>query len=213
MMRYWTRLARPGWVAGASGTAVGLAVASAAVGWADNVPGTVHSARPVMLVLAVALAAPLRDLAAAVLDSTQFSRPGRRLAPPAVAATELLVVALALAVLQATRVRGAPWAGLAVEAVGMAAVAVAAGTWCPARVDPVFAAITAVGLLVLLDQASPFGPWLTAGPGHRWEAGRWAWLAVTALGLVAIAGGLRDPGGGGLRRRLRMFPYRVRRSS
>jgi hypothetical protein len=201
MMVYWMRLARPRWLIGASGAAVGLAVASTALGWADDVPGTVLTARRVMLVLVAALAAPLRDLAATVLDGTPYSRPGRRLAPSAVAAAGLLVVALALAVIQAGRVAGVPWPGLAAEAMGMAAVAVAAAAWCPARVDPVFAAITAVVLLVTLDQASPFGPWLTADPGHRWDAGRWAWLAVTGLGATAIAGGLRDPAGRGLSRR------------
>jgi hypothetical protein len=202
MTRYWMQLARPGWVAGASGTAVGLAVASAALGWADDVPGTVLTARRVLLVLVVALAAPLRDLAAAVLDGTPYSRPGRRMAPSAVAAAALLVVALVLAVIQAGRVAGVPWPGLAAEAVGMAAVATAAAAWCPARIDPVFAAITAVVLLVVLDQASPFGPWLTADPGSRWDAGRWAWLAVAGLGAIAVAGGLRDPAGRGLSRPL-----------
>jgi hypothetical protein len=197
-MVYWMRLARPGWVIGASGAAVGLGVASAALAWADDVPGTVLTARRVMLVLVAALAAPLRDLAATVLDGTPYSRPGRRLAPSAVAAAALLVVALALAVIQAERVAGVPWPGLAAEAIGMAAVAVAAAAWCPARVDPVFAAITAVVLLVMLDQASPFGQWLTADPGNRWDAGRWAWLAVTGLGATAVAGGLRDPAGRGL---------------
>jgi hypothetical protein len=200
MTAYWMRLARPGWLIGTSVTAVGLAVASTVLGLADDVPGTVLTARRVMLVLVAALAAPLRDLAATVLDGTPYSRPGRRLAPSAVAAAGMLVVALALAVIQAGRVAGVPWAGLVAEATGMAAVAVAAAAWCPARVDPVFAAITAVVLLVTLDQASPFGPWLTADPGHRWDAGRWAWLAVTGLGAAAIAGGLRDPAGRGLSR-------------
>jgi hypothetical protein len=201
MNRYWMRLARPGWLAGASSTAVGLEVASAALGLTDDVPGTVLTARRVMLVLVVALAAPLRDLAAAVFDGTPYSRAGRRLAPSAVAAVALLVVALVLAVIQAGRVAGVPWLGLGTEAVGMAAVAVAAAAWCPARVDPVFAAITAVVLLVVLDQASPSGPWLTADPGSRWQTGRWAWLAVTALGAAAVAGGLRDPAARGLGRR------------
>lgn len=201
MIMYWMRLARPGWVVGASGAAVGLGVASAALGWADDVPGTVLTARRMLLVLVVALAAPLRDLAAAVFDGTPYSRPGRRLAPSAVAAAALLVVALVVAVIQAGRVAGVPWPGLAAEAVGLAAVAVAAAAWCPARLDPVFAAITAVVLLVLLDQVSPFGPWLTADPGHRWDAGRWAWLAVTALGAAAAAGGLRDPAARGPGRR------------
>ncbi len=53
-------------------------------------------------------------------------------------------------------------------------------------------------LLGVVDQASPFGPWLTADPGPRWEAGRWAWLAVTALAAATVAGGLRDPAGRGL---------------
>jgi hypothetical protein len=193
MNRYWMRLARPGWLAGASSTAVGLGVASAALGWADDVPGTVLTARRVMLVLVVALAAPLRDRAAAVLDGTPYSRPGRRLAPTGVAAAALLVPAVGLAAIQAGRVAGASWLGLAAEAIGLAAVAVAAAAWCPARLDPVYPAITAVVLLVLLDQVSPFGPWLTADPGERWDAGRWAWLAVTALGAAAAAGGLRDP--------------------
>jgi len=202
MMVYWVRLARPGWLIGASGAAVGLVAASTALGWADDVPGTVLTARRVLLVLVAALAAPLRDLGATVLDGTPYSRPGRRLAPAAVAAAGLLVVALALAVIQAGRVAGVPWPGLAAEAMGLAAVAVAAAVWCPARVDPVFAAITAVVLLVTLDQASPFGPWLTADPGHRWDAGRWAWLAITGLGATAIAGGLRDSAGRGLSRAL-----------
>src|SRR3954451_15160326 len=126
MTAYWMRLARPGWVVGASAAALGLGVASAAVGWAADVPGTVLTARRVMLVLVVALAAPLRDVAAEVLDGTPYSRPGRRLAPSAVAAAALLVVALALAGSQAERVAGVPWPGLATEAMGMVATAVAA---------------------------------------------------------------------------------------
>ena len=35
MMVYWVRLARPGWLIGASGAAVGLVAASTALGWAD----------------------------------------------------------------------------------------------------------------------------------------------------------------------------------
>src|SRR5258705_13810301 len=135
MTAYWMRLARPGWVAGASGAAVGLGVAYAALGWADDGPGTMLAARRVMLVLAVAPAAPSGDLAAAVLDGTPYSRQGRRLAPSAVAAAALLVVALTLAVIQQRRVAGVPWPGLAMEAAGLAAVAVAAAAWCPARVD------------------------------------------------------------------------------
>jgi len=201
MIMYWLRLARPGWVIGASGAAVGLAVASAALGRADDVPGTVLTARYVLLVLVVALAAPLRDRAAAVLDGTPYSRPGRRLAPTGVAAAAVLVPAVVLAVIQSGRVADAAWPGLAAEAVGLAAVAVAAAAWCPARWDPVFPAISAVVLLVLLDQMSPVGPWLTAGPGNRWDAGRWAWVAVTALGAATAAGGLRDPAARGPRRR------------
>jgi hypothetical protein len=195
MMTYWMRLARPGWVAGASGTAVGLGAASAALGRAGDVPGTVVVARNVMLVLVVALAAPLRDLAAAVLDGTPYSRPHRRLAPPAVAAGAVLGVASVLAVVQDRRVGGVPWAGLALEAAGLATVAVAAAAWSPARIDPVFAAIAAVLVLVVLDQSSPQGPWLTAGPGAHWAASRWTWLAVIVVGAVVVAGGLRDPAG------------------
>jgi hypothetical protein len=194
---YWLRLARPGWVVGASGTAVGLGVACVALGRADDVQGTVVAARWVTLVLVAALAAPLRDLAAAVFDGTPYSRPGRRLAPTAVAAIALLVVALLLAVIQHGRVAGVPWAGLAMESAGFAAVALAAAAWCPARIDPVFAAIAAVVLLVVVDQASPSGPWLTAVPGPRWEAGRWIWVAMTVLSGAAIVGGLRDPAGRG----------------
>jgi hypothetical protein len=195
---YWLRLARPGWVVGASGTAVGLGVAYAAVGRADDVPGTVVTARWVMLVLVAALAAPLRDLAAAVLDGTPYSRRGRRLAPTAMAAAALLVVALVMAVIQHGRVAGVPWSGLALESAGFAAVALAAAAWCPSRVDPVFAAIASVVLLVVVDQASPLDPWLTAVPGPRWEAGRWIWVAVTLLGGAAVVGGLRDPAARGL---------------
>jgi hypothetical protein len=193
MTTYWMRLARPGWLAGASAAAVGFGVASAALGWAGDIAGTVLVARDVMLILVVAVAAPIRDVAAAVLDGTPYSRRGRRLAPPAIAAAALLGVALVLAAIQDRRVAGVPWPGLAIEAAGLAVVAVAAAAWCPARVDPAFAAITAVVLLVTLDQASPFGPWLTAGPGPRWEASRWTWLAVAVLGEAIAAGGLRDP--------------------
>src|SRR4051812_3621985 len=112
MTAYWMRLARPGWVAGASGTAVGLAVAFAALDWAGDIAGTVLVARDVMLILVVAVAAPMRDVAAAVLDGTPYSRPGRRLAPPAVAAAALLGVALVLAAIQDRRVAGVPWPGL-----------------------------------------------------------------------------------------------------
>jgi hypothetical protein len=197
---YWLRQARPGWVAGTSGTGVGLGVAYVVLGRADDVPGTVTAARSVMLVLVAALAAPLRDLGAAVFDGTPYSRPGRRLAPAAMAATAVLVVTVLLTVVQHGRVAGVPWPGLAVEPAGLAAVALAAGAWCPPRVDPVFAAIAAVVLLVVVDQASPFGPWLTAVPGARWEAGRWIWVAVTVLGGAAVAGGLRDPARRGLLR-------------
>ncbi|MEU8616113.1 hypothetical protein AB0C29_49840, partial [Actinoplanes sp. NPDC048791] len=68
MVGYWMRLARPGWVAGACGAAVALGVISVVLGWADDGPGTVLTARRVMLVLVVAIAAPLRDPAAPVLD-------------------------------------------------------------------------------------------------------------------------------------------------
>ena len=205
-MTYRMRLARPGWVAGTAGAAVGLGTASAALGWADDQPGTVLTARRVLLVLVGALAAPLRDPAAAVLDGTPYRRWIRRLAPPGVAATALCAVALALAAAQDGRVAGAPWAGLAVEAMGMAAVAVAAAAACPARIDPVLPALAAVALLVTLDQASPVGPWLTAGPGPRWDAGRWGWLAVTGLGAAAIAAALRDPAGRGPSARIRRNP-------
>ena len=204
MTAYWMRLSRPGLVAGASAAAVGLGVASAALGWAGDVPGTVLAARQVILVLVVALAAPLRDLAAAVFDGTPYSRLRRRLAPPAVAAAALLCVASTLATVQDRRVAGVPWPGLALEATGLAAVAVTAAAWCPARVDPVFAAITAVLLLVVLDQAAPLGPWLTAGPGPRWEASRWTWLAATVLGATTAVSGLRDPAGRDLSR-IRMY--------
>ena len=212
---YWLRLARPGWVAGAAGTAIGLGVAYVALGWADDVPGTVVAARWVMLVLVAALAAPLRDPAAAVLDGTPYSRPGRRLAPAAMAATVLIVVALLLAVVQHGRVAGVPWPGLAIESAGLAAVALAAAAWCPPWVDPVFAAIAAMVLLVVVDQASPSGPWLTAVPGPQWEAGRWIWLGVTILSGPAIVGGLRDPAARGRIRHHHHLnlPTRVRRSS
>jgi hypothetical protein len=208
-------------VAGASGAAAVLAVASAALGWAGDVPGTLLTARRVVLVLVVAAAAPLRDVAVAVLDGTPYSRPGRRLAPAAVAAAALLVVAATLAVIQDRRVAGVPWPGLVIEAVGLAAVALAAAAWCPAQVDPVFAAITAAVLVVVLDQASPFGPWLTAEVGPRWEVSRWTWLAVTVLGAAVVAAGLRDPAARDLVRRsrpeamsaVRHTPDNVRRNS
>ena len=195
---YRLRLARPGWVAGASGTAIGLWAAYVALGRADDVPGTVTAARLVMLVLVAAVAAPLRDLGAAVFDGTPYPRAGRRLAPPATAAAAVVLVAALLTVVQHGRVAGVPWPGLAVEPAGLAAVALAAAAWCPRRVDPVFAAITAMVLLVVMDQASPFGPWLTAVPGPRWEASRWIWLGVSVLGGAAVAGGLRDPARRGL---------------
>ncbi|MEU4238315.1 hypothetical protein [Actinoplanes sp. NPDC026619] len=186
MYTYRWRLARPGWLAGAAATALAVAVTALVLGWADDVTGTLFTGHWINLVVAATAAAPLRDPAAAVLDATPYSRRRRRLAP---AGCALLAAALwwaAFAAAQARRVPGVPWAGLALETAGMCVVACATGMWCIGHADPGVTGSAVVALLLLFDGALPFGPWLTAEPGPHWAAGRTAWAALAAAGLVAV---------------------------
>jgi hypothetical protein len=82
------------------------------------------------------------------------------------------------------------------DAVAMAAVAGALGAAAAARVDPGLVGGGVLALIVVADETSGIGPWLTAWPGPHWTAGRTAWavLAVIAAGVTLAA--LRDPAPG-----------------
>jgi hypothetical protein len=194
MYAYWWRLARPGWLFGAAATALAIAVTALVLGWADDVPGTLYTGHWINLVVAAAAAAPLRDPAAAVLDATPYPRRRRRLAPIGCVLLSAALLWLAFAAIQAARVPGVPWGGLALETAGMCAVACAIGTWCSDRVDPGVAGSAAPALLVLFDGTLPLGPWLTADPGPRWAAGRTGWAMLAVAGITALVVRLRDLG-------------------
>jgi tetrahydromethanopterin S-methyltransferase subunit C len=70
-----------------------------------------------------------------------------------------------------------------------------AGTVSVAHVSNMVVATGVLTLIVLIDQTTPLGPWLTADLGPRWDTGRTAWtlLGATGAGLVLLQ--LRDPGG------------------
>jgi hypothetical protein len=193
MNTYWWRLSRPGWTLGAVAVACGVGLGAFALGWADDVDGTCWTTGRIGIVLASAVAAPLRDLAAPVLDATPYRRRLRRLAPPACAVLTLVVVWLALAAMQATRVPGVPWGGLAVEAVGMAAVASAVGVFCAGRADPGLVGAGVLVLIVLIAETTGIGPWLTAWPGPHWQTGRIAWAVLAVVAALVLLAGLRDP--------------------
>jgi hypothetical protein len=196
MNAYWWRLSRPAWLAGAAAVAVAVYAAAWALGWSDDVAGTCWTFGRISIVTAAGVAASIGDRAAPMLDATPYLRLVRRLAPPACAATALGAVWLSLALVQAARVPDVPWAGLVLEAVAMAAVAGALGAAGAARVDPGLVGGGVLALIVVADETSGIGPWLTAWPGPHWTAGRTAWavLAVIAAGVTLAA--LRDPAPG-----------------
>ncbi|MGK5685461.1 hypothetical protein [Actinoplanes sp. URMC 104] len=204
MGTYGWRLARPAWPAGASATVLAVAALAAVLDWADDVPGTLAVGRRTGLVVAAVAAAALRDPAAGVLDATPYPRRVRRLLPSACALLALAPAALVPALVQAGRVPGVPWSGLALEVAAMAALACAAGVWCTGRVDPGLVGWVAPMLLLLVDETTPMGPWLTAAPGPRWAEGRVGWAVAGAAGVVVLLAGLRDPAA----RRALLSPYR-----
>jgi hypothetical protein len=193
MNTYWWRLSRPAWIAGTVAVACGVGLGAWALGWADDVDGTCWTFGRISIVIASAVAAPLRDLAAPVLDATPYPRRVRRLAPPACAVLVLVVAWLALAAVQAARVPDVPWGGLAVELAGMASVAMAVGVFGAGRVDPGLIGAGVLALIVLIDETTGVGPWLTATPGPHWQAGRTAWAILAVAGLLVLLAGLRDP--------------------
>jgi hypothetical protein len=193
MTGYRWRLSRPAWIAGAAATAVALYAATWALGWIGDVNGTCWAFGRISIVVAAGVAAPLRDRAASVLDVTPYARRKRRLIPPLGAALVLGGTWLALAVVQATRVRGVPWGGLALEAVAMVAVAGAVGALVADRVDPGLAGAGTLTLIVLIDETTGIGPWLTAWPGPHWTAGRTAWAVFAVVATAVTLAALRDP--------------------
>jgi hypothetical protein len=193
MNTYRWRLSRPAWIAGAAAVACALYAGVWALGWTADVDGTCWAFGRISIVLAAAAAAPLRDRAAPVLDATPYDRRLRRLAPPACAVLALGLVWVALAAVQALRVPGVPWGGLAIQAVAMAAVACGAGAPFARRADPGLVGAAALTLVVLIDETTGIGPWLTAWPGPRWDAGRAAWAALAVLAAAVLVAGLRDP--------------------
>jgi hypothetical protein len=193
MNEYRRRLSRPEWTVGAAAVAAAIYLTAFALGWADDVDGTCWTMGRVSIVLAAAVAASLRDPAAPVLDATPYPRRRRRLGPPGYAALMCGAVWAALAVVQAIRVPGVPWPGLAGEAAAMAALACAIGALVAGRVDPGLVAAGTLTLIVLIDETVPVGPWLTAPPGPHWTAGRTAWAVVAVVAAVVTLAALRDP--------------------
>jgi hypothetical protein len=192
---YWWRLARRGWIAGAAAGICAIVILTLILGGVDDVAGTVSVGHLIDMVIATAVAAPLRDVAAAVLDATEYPRLLRRLAPSGCALLPLAVLWLTVAAAQATRVAGVPWGGLAVEAAAMATIACAAGACCAGRADPGQVGTGVLALIVLIDETAPLGPWLTAGLGPRWDSGRVAWVLLGAVGAGLVLYQVRDPGG------------------
>lgn len=203
MTAYWWRLSRRGWLAGAATGVCAVVVLTRVLNLAGDVAGTVLVGHLINMVVASAVAAPLGDAAAAVLDATAYPRLPRRLAPSGCALLQLATIWLTVAAAQATRVGGVPWGGLAVEAAAMTAVACAAAASGAGRADPGLVGTGVLALIVTIDQSMPAGPWLTADAGPRWEAGRVAWLLLGAAGAVIVLLRLRDPGG----RRVRPRPW------
>jgi hypothetical protein len=193
MSTYWWRLSRPAWIAGAAAVAVALYAAAWGLGWSDDVDGSCWTFGRLSIVVASGVAAPLGDRAAPVLDATPYARRLRRLVPPAAALLALGGTWLVLAGIQAVRVPGVPWDGLVVEALAMAAVACAAGALVAGRADPGLAGAAALTLIVLADETTGIGPWLTAGPGPHWTAGRTAWAVLAVVATAVTLAALRDP--------------------
>ena len=193
MNAYRWRLSRPAWLAGAAVVAVVLYLGVWALGWTDDVNGACWAFGRVSLVLASAVAAALRDRTAPVLDATPYARLLRRLAPPGLTALAAAVVWVALAAAQAHRVPGLPWGGMAVEAAGMVAVACGAGVLATRRADPGLVGAAVLTVIVLIDETTGIGPWLTAWPGPRYAAGRAAWAVLAVAAAVVVVAALRDP--------------------
>jgi hypothetical protein len=193
MNAYWWRLIRPGWFTGAAAVGCAVVVVPQLLGEVGDLPAAISAGHGVNAILATAAAAPLRDPAAAVLDAAPYPRARRRLAPVGHAVFVLTVTWLALMALQALRVPGMPWGGLAVEAVAMIAIACAAGIRCTGCTDPGLAGAAVLAVIVLIDQGTAHGPWLTGGPGQGWETGREAWPLLGAGGMLVMLLGLREP--------------------
>ncbi|MCU7725233.1 hypothetical protein ODJ79_16005 [Actinoplanes sp. KI2] len=192
MNAYWWRLTRPGWLTGAIAAGCAVVVVPPMLGQDGGLPGVVFLGHGVNLVLATAAAAPLRDPAAPVLDAAPKPRVRRRLAPVGCAVLTLTVTWPAIMALLAARVPALPWGGLAVEAAAMIAIACAAGVRCTGRADPGLAATGVLALIVLLDQGTALGPWLTGGPGSGWRTSREAWAVLGAGAVLLTLFGLRD---------------------
>jgi hypothetical protein len=192
-MSYWLRLARPGWIIGTAIAAVALAMLQARVGLADDIPGSITTARLVAAVLSIGVAAAFLDTTAAVLDATPYPRSRRRLTPPALTLAALLAVGAALAAAHAARVPGVPWPALTFESIGLVTLAAATGATCRGSVDPgLIAPIAGIGLITL-DARAPWEPVLTAPPGPDWARAHLAWAALIIIGLAIGATRLRDP--------------------
>jgi hypothetical protein len=184
MLGYRWRLARPGWLAGGAILIAAIALTAVALGWSEDVAGTVFTAHRMTIVLATVAAAAFKDRAAAVLDATAYHRKRRRLAPPGLALVTVGPVVIAWGLVQAVRLDGVPWPTLALESAGMCAIAGAAGAWTPVRADPGLIGAAVPTLLVLVAETTPLARYLD-------DASTWA--VLTPVGAVLLLVGLRDP--------------------
>jgi hypothetical protein len=210
---YWWRLTRPGWLTGAAAVGCAVVVVPQLLGGAGDLPAVVTTGHGVNLVLATAAAAPLRDPAAAVLDAAPYRRARRRLAPVGHVMLVLILTWPAIMAVPAIHVPGMPWRGLAVEAVAMIAIACAAGLRCADRTDPGLAGAAVLAVIVLIDQGTWHGPWLTGSPGPDWAGSREAWALLGAVGMLVMLLGLREPAGYGSGTRSRRSSPRSRSAS
>jgi hypothetical protein len=69
--------------------------------------------------------------------------------------------------------------------------------FCAGRADPGLVGAGVLVLLVLIDETTGIGPWLTAWPGPHWQAGRTAWAVLAVVAALVLLAGLRDPAGRG----------------